>query len=168
MNEKYLVHYGVQGMRWGFRKKAETSGMGRQGGLITSLRSRSLERKVDRFRTKLSRGGVYATNAMRNKGFLSERDIAKRRKATEALEEKYSTRATEKQQREFWDKHRKLNKAFNSKNVKTFDSLSTKQKLSVIRNADFETGKSALQLTGLGVMTVAALSAPALIPLLHK
>lgn len=82
-NSDYLAHFGIKGMRWGFRKKRDAS-IGEHSGSLsrtTSKKSRSDEVKSmsdDELRRRLNRLQMERQYKMLNKGV----DISKGAKAT--------------------------------------------------------------------------------------
>lgn len=153
MNEKYLIHYGVQGMRWGFRKKIESGGHERRG-IFRDIDQRRKARKIAKFDQRISRHG----NAER----ISK--IMQRRKLNSSLQDKYEDKSWKIQSKYDRDsdnassasEYRKLSDNFtkaykaldaqHAQNVtKAFRSLDTQQKLSIINDVKKEKGKEVVQ-----------------------
>lgn len=172
MSEQYLVHYGVQGMRWGFRKKEESGGgLGRQGGLFSKIRDKRNSKKIARFERKNHSADTIEklSDNMAKRGDNPRLDKAysKYHSKMSRLQSSYD-KATDnaKSTKEYHDLSKQYDQArkqvsqkYQQSVMKEFSTLDTNQKVSLIKETNIQKGMETAGRIVAGGLTVAALTA---------
>lgn len=176
MSEQYLVHYGVQGMRWGVRHDPDRVGSLHRfgssgGGFISRIRDKRNARRISRFESKNHSSDTLdkITGNMNKRGGSPSLDKAydKWQRSHGRLQSSYDRQSDNaRSARELNDISKKFDiarKAVDQKYqksvMKEFKSLDTKQKVSIIRETNVQKGAETVGRIAAGGLTVAALIA---------